>query len=186
VNEQQSFPGIEGQINVYDEAQLRSIEARRIFEAEEGYMPWMDDYWRLIAEGWTWKKAVYMLWAALPKDKRKPKTQNELAVQVLGLTTDRRIHDWKQNPAMDAAIAILAKSALLKHRPEIYAALIESASNPDSRSHADRKLALEMLGDYMPRQSIRLGAEIVDGGEAELSIEELRAIEAGPETTNGG
>jgi len=177
------LPGFEeGQLNPLAEAQVRSAEARRIFEVQEGYQPWMQDYWRLVEEGWPWRQAVFMLWSALPVSKRTPRTQAELATEVLGLTTDRVIRDWKQNPAMDAEIAKLAASALAKHRPEIYAALIESASNPNPRAHADRRLALEMLGDYDPK----IGLTLMQGQAAaedlsDLSDEELRALERGPE-----
>ena len=179
--EGQSLPGMEGMMNPLDEAQMKSALARRVFEVQEGYAPWMDDYWRLMEEGWPWRQAVYMLWSALPGDKRQPKTQQELAIQVLGLTTDRVIREWKQNPAVDAEIARLASSALAKHRPEIYAALIESATNPNPRAHADRRMALEMLGDYDPK----LGLTVTPGGKtaddlSEMSDEELRALEQGP------
>lgn len=173
------LPGMEGQLNALDEAQLRSAEARRIFEVGEGSSEWMDDYWRMVGEGWPWRQAVYMLWAALPGDARRPRTQEALAVEVLGLTSDRQIRKWRENPALDAEVARLAASALSKARANIYQALVESATNPNPRAHADRKLALEMLGDYVPRQVVRVGQELPDD-LSELSEEELRQLRAGP------
>jgi len=177
-----ALPGMEAMVtpDPLAEAQLRSAEARRIFEVEEGYAPWMEDYWRLIGEGWPWRQAVYMLWAGLPAARRRPRTQGELAVEMLGLTSDRRICEWKDNPAMDAEIAKLSASILSKRRAAIYDALAESASNPSPRANSDRRLALEMMGDYSPK----VGVTVVPGAVAEdldeLSAEELRALELGP------
>jgi hypothetical protein len=169
---------MQGVLNPLDESQLRSQEARRIFEASEAVVPWMEDYWQLLAEGWTWRQAVFMLWEALPKNERRPRTQGELAVQVLGLTSDRQIRKWKDNPAMDVRVAKLAAAALARARPEIYAALIRAATNPDPRAHSDRKLALEMLGDYVPKQKLRIGPDL-ENELTELSDEELLALKGG-------
>lgn len=174
------LPGMEAQLDPLSEAQLKSLGARRIFEAQEGTAePWMDDYWRLIGEGWSWRQAVYMIWSALPPSQRRPKTQAELATEILGLKSDRVIRDWKsENPAMWAEIAKLMKSVLFKYRPAIYDALVQAASNPNPRAHADRKLAMEMLGDYVPRQKLTVGPETPDD-LAGASDEELRTLAAG-------
>jgi len=176
----EALPGMEGVVNPLDEAQLRSEAARKVFEASEGAAPWLEDYWALRAEGWPWRQAVYLVWAAQPKESRWPKTQHELAVEVLGLTSDRVIRDWKvENPAMEVRIAQLAINALSKARAEIYAALIKSACRSDPRAHSDRKLALEMLGDYLPRQRMDLAAAMPDD-LAEMDAEELRALAGVP------
>ena len=139
-----------------DEAQLKSDAARKVFEVSEGLAPWMDDYFGLLAEGWPWRQAVFMIWAALPKYHRQPRTQKGLAVEVLGLTSDRVIRTWRQkNQALDVRVGKLTKSMLMKARSDIFAALIAAATNPNPRAHADRKLALEMTGDYVPRQVIQ-------------------------------
>lgn len=176
----QTLPGLEGALNPLDEAQLRSAQARAIFEASEQAAPWMDDYWTLVAEGWTWRQAVYMLWAALPRKSRRPATQEALAVEVLGLTSDRVIREWKaENPAFDARIAKLVSRALAHARPAIYQALIESASKPNPRAHSDRRLALEMLGDYEPKQRVNLGTDL-PSDTSEASEADLRAAAALP------
>lgn len=180
-----ALPGMEGALDPLEEAQLRSMEARRVFEAQEGAVPWMGEYWDLIAEGWGWRQATFMIWAALPKGQRKPKTQNELATEVLGLGSDRRIREWKGNPAMDARIAKLVSRALAHARPEIYEALIASATDPNPRSHADRKLTLEMLGDYVPKQKIGVSAELPDD-LSEASETDLRAMAALPGAGDSG
>ena len=177
--EAEPLPGMEGALNALDEAQIKSAQAREVFELQEGSVPWMDDYWALIAEGWSWRQAVYMIWAALPSGQRKPKTQGELATEVLGLTSDRRIRNWKENTALDARTAQLIKRALAHARPGIYEALIAAATNPNPRAHADRKLALEMLGDYVPKQSVNVSAGLPDD-LSQADAEELRTMAALP------
>ncbi len=143
-----------GHIPTPEEARLRSEAARKALELV-GSNPapaWMDAYHRLLDAGWPWRVACYIAWAASPKQGRQPKTQQELATGVLGLTTDRQIATWrKKNPTIDQVIAMMQAAPLLDHRADIYRALAESASNSDHRSNPDRKLALTLLGDYTER-----------------------------------
>jgi hypothetical protein len=174
--EQPSLPELpEADLSPVEEAQLASERARLVFEARQDAGPWMDDYFDLLDEGWSWRQAVYMLWASQPKDLRRPQTQWELATEVLGLTSDRQIRNWKaKNPGIEKRIGELAAGALLKARPDIYQALIESASQATYRNHQDRKLALEMLGDYVPRQRMDV-APIVDAQDFEDADSETLA-----------
>lgn len=169
----QALPGLEAEINPLDEAQLRSQEAQQLFEAQYGDAPWMDDYFELRSEGWDWRKAMYIIWASVPADRREPRTQKDLAT-ALGLTTDRVIREWRaKNPAIQTRIDALVRASLGKARAKIYQALIESASNPSHRASADRKLALEMMGDYTPKQSLTVGtqAEPEELGAADLAAQ---------------
>ncbi len=175
-----SLPGMEGALTPVEEAQLRSAEARRLFEATGVADAWLDEYYDLIAEGWPWRVAVYMLWASMPQP-RIPATQAELATQVLGLKSDTQIREWRQNnPAIDARVARLTLSALGRHRSEVIAALVESARTPSYRNHQDRKLYLEMTGDYVPHQAVSVGPLVSDDAIAEASTEELRALAGSP------
>jgi hypothetical protein len=116
---------------------------------------WWQDYLELTRRGWDWRKAVYIAWSAAPYTARTPATQEELALTVLGLASDRVIGTWrKRHPEMEDEIANMQAAPLLRHRREIFDALATSASDPDPKSHQDRKLALEMLGDYKQRQEI--------------------------------
>lgn len=173
------LPGMQGAINQLDAAQIKSAAAKRIFEASETAEPWLDDYFALIGEGWSWRQAVYLIWSALPPDQRTPKTQEGLATQVLGLTSDRQIHEWKQNPALEARRARLVRSVIDKSLPEIYEALIASAKKPNPRSHSDRRLVLEMAGEYSPKQTLRLGQVAPDDLD-EMDEAELRKLASGP------
>jgi len=117
---------------------------------------WMDSYLMLREQGWGFRKAAYIAWAATPKEKRWPDTQEELATKVLGLTTDRVISTWRRkNPALEEAIAQLQTAELYRHRGAVLNALVASASDPDYKHHPDRKMYLEMVGDYIPISQLR-------------------------------
>lgn len=173
------LPGLEGALNPLDEAQLRSAEARRVVEGSRYMEAWMDDYFTLLGEGWSWRQAIYILWASQPQP-RAPRTQAELAT-LLGLTSDRAIRDWReQNPAIEVRVAQMAASALLKARADVIAALAESASNPNYKHHNDRKLFLEMTGDYAPQQRLTIAAPVTTQEVEEADTETLRAMAALP------
>jgi hypothetical protein len=118
-----------------------------------------EDFLALVDEGWPWRVAAYIAWAASPRAGRWPATQDELAREVLGMTSDRQISKWrKNNPAIADLISDLQVAPMLQHRADVVAALISSATTPDYKNHPDRKLLLEITGDYVP--SSKLIAEI--------------------------
>ena len=138
----------------YDQARMISENTRQKFEGQTE-IKWHEDYWRLRNQGWPWRVAAYIAWAASPKHERKPKTQDDLAKNILGLTSDRLIATWrKKNPAIDEVIGLLQAAPLFSHRADIYKALISSATDPNYKNHPDRKLALELIGDYVPRSKV--------------------------------
>lgn len=157
-----------------EEARLRSEAARRKFE-RAGF-EWRKEYLDLRNGGWPWRQAAYIAWAASPKGNRNPKTQDDLAQTVLGLTSDRAISTWrKKNPMIDEMVAVMQSAPLFEYRAEIYRALVSNAIKPDYKTHNDRKLALEMMGDYVPAS--KLTAELLKslkgGSLDDLSDEEL-------------
>jgi hypothetical protein len=158
-----ALPGMEAALDAYTEAQLHSREVRLLFELQSvtESAPWMDDYFELVEEGWPWRQAVYMLWASQPADRRRPPTQMRLAIEVLGLRSDRTIREWRtRNPSIDVRVQQLQTSILAKHRAEVLQALATMAADPDYKAHQDRKLFLEMTGDYVPK-SARLNLDLV-------------------------
>lgn len=162
-------------VRVRAETARRAAEMRLEAAGEE--FSWLEHYLMLREAGWDWKAAIYVAWAASPKHERYPKTLEELATQFLGLSGPRRIFEWKRkNPAMEDTIAMLQAAPLLQHRADIYSALITVASDPDYKGHQDRKLALELLGDYTPRadQNIRVSGAGID--LSGLSEEELARL----------
>jgi hypothetical protein len=141
-----------------EEARRVSAEARRAFEGADhpgrGELPWMGEYLTLRAEGWPWRVAVFIAWASVPRERRAPKTLGELA-SVLGLRSTRAIRRWRErNPEIDARVTVAVVEPLMRARADVIEALIESATTADHRSHADRKLALEMQRLYTPRQEL--------------------------------
>lgn len=160
-----------------EEARLRSEEARRKFEREGA----SEEYRMLRDEGWPWRQGCYIAWAATPRP-RTPKTQEDLATQVLGLSSDRAINNWRRkNPLIDERVGILQGAQLWDARANILQALAENASRPDYKTHNDRKLALEMLGDYVPasKLSAELTRRIGSGDLSALSDAELAELARG-------
>jgi hypothetical protein len=126
---------------------------------------WWEDYRDLVERGWDWRKAVYIAWRASPVKDRRPELQGELATAVLGLASDRVIRQWlEKNPEMAEEIVRMQAAPLLKHRRDIFKALATVASDPDPKAHQDRKLALEMLGDYRPRAQTDVALTTPDAG----------------------
>lgn len=155
--------------------------------------PWWQDYKELTRRGWTWRHAVVIAWDASPLKSRYPATQEELATNVLGLTSDRSIAEWrKKYPEMADEVARMQSAPLWRHRRDIFEALAESASNPDPRNNPDRKLALELTGDYKSSNKVQLeGGEtpietkgtlrvshVIDGDTAETIFDILATIGA--------
>ncbi len=174
---------------VANEAALAALSALRIkVKGDDGndieITPrWMDLYKRLIEGGWKWRVAVYIAWASQPKKYRWPMTQEELAVNCLGLNSDRAIATWrKKNPTIDETISMLQGSIIFDALPDALNAMVEVATEADYKGHADRKLMFEMGGLYTP--SSKITAEIAkklskqNMGENDLSDQELRDIAA--------
>jgi hypothetical protein len=179
-----------GSIGIEEDRQ-RSELAQKTLEAmfgKAGAPRWLEDYLELVRGGWPWRVAAYIAWASSPRAGREPKTQDELARIHLGLTSDRAISTWrKRNPAIDEVVRMLQAGPLFKHRAEIFTALVAVAVKPEYKSHADRKLALELMGDYTPLHKVL--AELRrkgDGDISDLSDSELADIAASLEEDKHG
>ena len=140
---------------------------------------WWEDYLELRARGLDWRKAAYVAWASAPTRARWPKTLEQLATDVLGLRSDRTIRKWKENnPDLEDMITLVQIAPMLRHRRDVIDALVAVAVRKDPEAHRDRKLFLEMTGDYKPRQVREMtgeGGGPIDFRETfgELSDEEL-------------
>lgn len=107
---------------------------------------WYGEYEELCSK-FKWRIAAYIAWASAPRKLRKPSTQQGFA-EVIGLKTDRTIRKWlDDDPTILAEVKRLQASPLLNHRRDIYEALVTGALDVE-RGHQDRKLALELMGDY--------------------------------------
>lgn len=135
--------------------QTKSREAFDAFESQHVAAEWWADYTHLRNEGFTWRVAVYISWAASPLQRRWPATLKELATTVLGLKSDKVVYKWrKANPSIDARVEAFRAEPLLRYRSDVLHALIDVASTHDPASHPDRKLYLEIVGLYVPRSSL--------------------------------
>lgn len=116
---------------------------------------WADTYHQLLNANVRPRIAAYIAWATMPKKYRWPETQDKLATEVLGLTSDRAIASWrKKYPEIDMMVSELQAEAMLEYRPGAFHALGTVASDPSYRANPDRRLFFEMTKDYTPRQKI--------------------------------
>ena len=141
---------------------------------------WSDMYHRLLQAGWRWRVAAYAAWASTPKDGRWPRTQNELATQVLGLTSDRVIATWnKKFPTLQQVIGDLSADDLMDARADVFRTLKTMAKTPDYKNVKYTQIYLEMIGAYVPTS--KLAAELKRRGIttddlADMSDDELRVL----------
>jgi hypothetical protein len=141
---------------------------------------WSDMYHRLLQAGWRWRVAAYAAWASTPKDGRWPRTQEELATQVLGLTSDRAIATWnKKFPMLQQVIGDLSADDLMDARADVFRTLKTMAKTPDYKNVKYTQIYLEMIGAYVPTS--KLAAELKRRGIttddlADMSDDELRVI----------
>ena len=133
-----------------EEIKQRSMASRIALEGETPV--YFEQYHRLINAGVPWRIAAFVAWSSVPKPYRKPPTQEEFAIQKLGLTSDRRIADWrKKYPAIDQMIADLQGESLMEWRPAVFEAIGWGASQKDYKAAAQQRLFVELTGD-MPNK----------------------------------
>ena len=161
------------------EVRERSLAARQMYEADE-IPDYAETYHRLLNAGWTWRIALYVAWATMPKPYRVPRTQEELATEYLGLSSDRVISEWRRKySAIDQIIADLQAEALLEYRPAAFHALGKVASQESYRAHNDRRLLFQMTGDFTPRQEVDVTGQLGQTLDlSELSEKDLARLSA--------
>jgi len=134
---------------------IKTLRDTGKIEASEEIPSWADVYQQLINANIRPRLAAYIAWATMPKKYRYPETQDKLATEILGLTSDRAIATWrKKYPEIDMMISQLQAEAMLEYRPGAFHALGTVASDPSYRANPDRRLFFEMTKDYTPRQKI--------------------------------
>ena len=165
-----------------EEARRRSESALQALKSKTlETAPWLETFFELLDNGWAWRQAAYIAWASTPKEGRQPATQDELARNYLGLTSDRPIATWrKRNPAILEMIAILQSAPLWEQRADHFKALNDGANKArdDYKFFNYLKLAMEMRRDYIPASQV--SAELrkkLTGDLSDLSDEELELIE---------
>lgn len=133
---------------------------------------------------WDWRKALFIAWSCVPKAQRAPKTLEELC-SILGLASTGTVRNWRRkDPGLSERIAELPKQLLLNHLADVYDALVAVASSADAKGFNDRRLFLELTGQYAPKGEMALsgpggGAVPLDFsyGLADLSDDELDALD---------
>jgi hypothetical protein len=118
-------------------------------------------YYDLLAEKnaqgaarWDWRRALYIAWNCVPSSKRWPKYEVEL-IELLGLSNTRTIRQWKEkDPEIEERIAAGPKRLLIGYVADVMEALVAVATLPDAKAHQDRKLFLEMTGQYTPKAQL--------------------------------
>lgn len=158
-----NFPASEG---TPGQRESRSAYQALLDQAKE--FKWWNDFLEIKEEFShfrNWRIWVYIAWSGSPARDRQPATEEKLAGEVLGCS-DRVIRKWKKKvwrdkgenrlPAVEEAVAWVQASPLLRHRRDIYEAMVRSALLTGSQGFADRKLALEMMGDFERKISGKL------------------------------
>ena len=108
----------------------------------------------------------YLDWVATPKSLRNPKTV-DLFAKSIGV--DRTsLWRWSKLPGFTEEVAQSGRSYLKSELGEIFGALVKRALDGDVQAI---KLALEVSGEYTPKQKVDLDIDVT-----KLSNDELNAI----------
>lgn len=174
-----------------EEAGQREAEARTRFEGGEK-PEWYEEYEKLIHGGWPFRAAMYIAWAASPRKGRWPENLGSLA-SVMGLLSPRAIHTWRaRNPEIDRQVAVMQAAPLFKARADAFAALVDSASDPDYRHAPDRRTYFMMTGDLEENVNVRRSgakddlANMTDAELAEMAAGLGINLTPGPSPDRGG
>lgn len=120
-------------------------------------------------KNWNANQLKFIEWLALPKAQRKPKTQTEFAKSI-GMH-ETTLSDWKKLPGFMSEVTAIAREQLRDALSDVYGALVKRALDGDVQAI---KLALEVSGEYTPKQKVDLDIDVT-----KLSDDELRAIAEG-------
>lgn len=146
-------------------------EAYAAFELVLADLPWHDEFVALLARGYTWRKTAWIAWHSQPKQSRQPRTKTAFA-ELIGVSPGK-LTDYSNDPALHAAILAHRRSVLFDHLPDVYDALVQSAADPNYKSAPDRRLALEMAGEYTPRQQLNVGVAPGQAEQFEMTMDNL-------------
>ncbi len=160
------FAGFTAPANAPGQAESRVGKA--VLDAHLATLPerpaWATIYEDLMAEQvetdgklhhrWDWRKSLYIAWSVVPRGERFPRTEQELA-QLMRLSSTRVFRAWKEkDPEIAERIARLPKKMLTSHIADVYNALVAVAATPVPAAHQDRKMFLEMVGEYQTKLAL--------------------------------
>jgi hypothetical protein len=173
-----------------EDARLRNMAGRtalNVLKGAESQPAWFARFEKMIEIGFPWRQAVYIAWASMPKDGRRPETQEQLAKQYLNLTSDRAISTWRNNnPAIRKMIEVMQSAELWEYRADWYNNLIKGMmkAGEDYKYFNHLKLYGEITGDYIPLQ--QLAAVLKNkpmNGAHEVNDDTLDELEAQADAT---
>lgn len=157
-------------VRIRAEAARQQLEGGALWpkgkDGEQDIPAWYGQYLKLVSGGWPWRVAVLIAWLSMPKP-RWPATQDQLARQVLGLTSDRQFSVWMaKNPAIAAQVHDVQFALVWDELGEVLAAGLAVAKTHDYKGRGDREMIYKMAGIL----SDKVEAEIYDKtGQADLS-----------------
>ena len=115
-------------------------------------------YHMLTAEGWDRSKALYMAWKAhhplIRERSGLPILQKDFFTQVLGYSSDNAVRQWRKKtywPQLAERMDTIMNDVLKDYTPVVLYANAQLAARPDPKTFPDRKLYLEMVGEYTPK-----------------------------------
>lgn len=142
------------------EVRERMMKAKEIFKEklDAGELPdYMRSYNRLLLAHVPFRIALYITWMTIPRKYRWPETQEELATQLMGLTSDRQISEWRRKyPYIDQMIADLQSEEMLEMRPGAFAAMAEVVQDPSYRATGERRLYFELMRDLESKVKVEM------------------------------
>jgi len=101
-----------------------------------------------------WEIWSLIAWASMHAGLRDPRTLQEFADSINTSTRTLltyRTKTWGDKPTVDEAIATVKSGSMWHRRRKVLTALGDVAEMPDPKAHPDRKMFLEMTGDYPAR-----------------------------------
>lgn len=118
------------------------------------------------AKAYSSNQQKFIQWLALPRAQRSPATQAEFAKTIN--VHETTLSDWKKLPGFMAEVTAIAREQLRDALSDVYGALVKRALDGDVQAI---KLALEVSGEYTPKQKVDLDVDV-----RKLSDDELNAI----------
>jgi len=133
--------------------------------------------------GNAWAMAAFAVWRAMPKTKRQPHTQAELAT-LLGFTSEQVFYKWmRQYPDLFVRSSSGLQVMIREFLPDVLWASIRSATGDGAQGFQDRKLLMAMGGMTTDRVEQALVGDasrpVALRNLDELTDEELAAIATG-------
>ncbi|NSW52197.1 MAG: hypothetical protein HPY85_06810 [Anaerolineae bacterium] len=164
------------EVRQISEAAMQALE-KRLSDSAQNDATFSRIYWILRDNGYSWRKCAWVAWESLPPMLREPKTKEQFAIDVLGLTSARVLYTWEtKHPELKTVIERMRVNPLLSALPEIWNAFLKVATTADYKSIPAYRMAFEMAGLLRDETVIR---HVHDGDLdlKEMTYEEILQLE---------